>query len=159
MRVKKIILLLLVVVLLFIAFENGKGVTAIKYEEIDTTRDYMICKVDTATESTYSVLYNNLNIKKIRNVNIKNWYEQLYKFNGYFNDYFSSFLNTYVIYGKFDYNEETHDILISDFTIRPIDEVKRTEYEENNKQKSPNYIYRYEYSWILYIFSDLMRNF
>lgn len=159
MRVKKIIFLFLVVVLLFIAFENGKGVTAIKCEEIDTTRDYMICRIIDATESTYSVLYNNLNIKKIRNVNLKNWYEQIYKFNGYFNDCFSSYLNTYVIYGKFEYDEETHDILISNYTIRPIGEVKRTEYEENNKQKSPNYIYRYEYSWILYIFSDLMRNF
>lgn len=148
-RILIIISIVMIIIVFFTVYENCKGTVAIKYEDIDKSRDYMICSLLDSSESTFSVIYDSQNRKEIRNVNFKNGYEQLYKFNGYFNDYFSSFLNTYVIYGNFDYDEETHDILISDFDINFIYPIKRYEYPESNKYLPKDYTYRYETSWII----------
>lgn len=158
-RVRYFLLVVVFVIIFFVLFENSKGAVAIKYEDIDKSKDYMICRFIDASESTFSVIYDSQKREEIRNVNFKNWYEQIYKFNGYFNDYFSSSLNTYVIYGKFDYDEETHDILISDFDVNFIYPIKRYEYPKSNKYLPKDYIYRYESSWIVYLFSELINSF
>ncbi len=155
-KIRSFLIIIVLIIIFFIIFENSKGAVAIKYEDIDKSRDYMICELEGATESTFGVIYDSQNRKEIRNVNFKNWYEQLYKFNGYFNDHFSSFRNTYVIYGKFDYDEETHDILISDFEVNFIYPIKRYEYPESNKYLPKDYIYRYESSLIVYLLRELI---
>lgn len=150
----KIIFLFVLLIILFTLFEMGKSTVAVKCEEIDKTKDYMICSLETATESQFSVLYDSRN-RDIRNVNLNFW-EQLYKFIGYFRGDIMGSLNKYVIYGKFDYDEKTHDILISNFEIRPIYPVKRDEYTEGNSELPKDFIYRYESSWIVNLFIDLV---
>lgn len=156
-RVRKFIYIFLLLILSFILFENSKGAEAIKYEEIDTSKDYMICTLATATESSFNVLYDSQH-REIRNVNFKNLYEQLYKFNGNFSNDLHGSLNTFVIYGKFDYDEETGDILIHDFDVKFIYPVKRDMYCKDRDNMPKDYIYHYESSWIIALLRELLKS-
>lgn len=158
-KIGKIILIVIGIITFFVLFECTKVTTAIKYEDIDNSRDYIICKRIETTSSRFSVIYDSKNLGKINSVNFKSFFEQLFKFNGYFNDHFSSFLNTYVIYGKFDYDEKTHEVLISDYKIRPIYPVRRFSNTNGNEYLPDNYIYRFECSWIVYLLPEGVQDF
>lgn len=158
-KIEKVFLIILGITIFFVLFECTKITTAVKYEDIDNSRDYIICKRIETTSSRFSIIYDSQNLGKINSVNFKSSFEQLYKFNGYFNDHFSSFLNTYVIYGKFDYDEKTRDVLISDYKIRPIYPVKRFSYTDGNEYLPNDCIYRYECSSIVYLLPEEVQDF
>ena len=149
----KMIFILLIFIVTVIFFEMSKSAIAVRYDDIDKTKEYMICRLDTAAESHFSVIYDSYG-RNIRNLNL-NLFEQLYKFNGEFSGDLMGSLNTFVIYGKFNYNEQTHDVVVSHFCIRPIYPVKRDAYSKSNEKMPDDCIYRYESSWVLNAIKNL----
>lgn len=156
MLVKRILFSILIIALCFVIWENTKSIRTINYTDIDRSKEYIICQPSTASESEYDIIYDSKD-RDVLYVNLKNSVESMFKFSGYFNDGFSSYLNTYVVYGDFDYNLKSKELLISNFKMIPLDKVERyEEYSLSNNKMPSDGIYRYEYSWIVRIFEELL---
>ena len=129
---------------LIIIYAHTTAADTIDIEDIDKTKDYMICKYSTCAECDLSVIYDSKG-RDIDTVVIKNTLEHIFKFSGVFKNDLHGGLNTFVVYGD---TEEIKDrkgaVYLYNYDIKVVYPVKRDSFPLSNNDLPKDRILRYE---------------